>query len=164
MGLSSELCCDAGSFSCCCLNPQGVFNKRFEAIFPRSWNSALRGLSPGPPAAALPALLHSLPLLWAHQPPPCCESSWPGCLSLPLLLVWMNVSSLSPWLSDFHTARFSVSSGCFLFLTCPFGCTRSHSVYLRLHLGRKSACFFKKYHFPFFYSQVFQNITTINAV
>ena len=38
----------------------------------------------------------------------------PGCPSLPLLLVWMNVSSLSPWLSDFHTVWFSVSSGCFM--------------------------------------------------
>ena len=26
----------------------------------------------------------------------------------------MNVSSLSPWLLDFHTVQFSVSSGCFL--------------------------------------------------
>ena len=28
----------------------------------------------------------------------------------------LDVSSLSPWLSDFHTVRFPVSSGCFLFL------------------------------------------------
>ena len=54
----------------------------------------------------------------------------PGCPSPPLLLVWMNVSSLSPWLSDFHTVRFSVISGGFLFLNCccPFGCVRRHSV------------------------------------
>ena len=30
--------------------------------------------------------------------------------SLPLLHVWMNVTSLIPWLSDFHTARFSDDS------------------------------------------------------
>ena len=43
----------------------------------------------------------------------------------------MNVSSLSPWLSDFHTIRFSVSSGCFLFLNCypSFGWARRHSVF-----------------------------------
>ena len=55
----------------------------------------------------------------------------PGCVSPPLLLVWVSVSSLSPWLSDFHTVRFSVSSGCFLFLNCPcpyFGCARRRSV------------------------------------
>ena len=58
------------------------------------------------------------------QLPPCCESS------PPLLLVWMNASSLSPWLSDFHTVRFSVISGCFLFLNycCPFDCARRHRV------------------------------------
>ena len=42
--------------------------------------------------------------------------------------VWVSVS---PWLSDFHTVRFSVSSGCFLFLSCccpSFGCARRRSV------------------------------------
>ena len=54
-----------------------------------------------------------------------------GCPSLPLLPVWMNVSSLSLWLSDFREVRFSVSSGCFLFLNCccpSFGCARKRSV------------------------------------
>ena len=46
-----------------------------------------------------------------HQPLPCCESSLPSCPSPPLLSVWMNVS-LTPWLSDFHTVWFSVSSRC----------------------------------------------------
>ena len=40
---------------------------------------------------------------------------YPGCLSPPLLSVWMNVSSLTPWLSDFHTVRVSGSSGYVLF-------------------------------------------------
>ena len=43
----------------------------------------------------------------------------------------MHVFSLSPWLSDIHTIRFSVRSGCFLFLNCccpPFGCARRHHV------------------------------------
>ena len=48
---------------------------------------------------------------WVLNPPPCRRESSP-----PLLPVWMNVSSLTPWLSDFHTVRFSVSSGWFLFL------------------------------------------------
>ena len=63
-----------------------------------------------------------------HQLPPCSESSLSGCPSLPLLPVWIYVSSLTPWLSDFHTVRFSVNSGCFLFLNCccpSFGCARS---------------------------------------
>ena len=37
----------------------------------------------------------------------------PSFLSLPLLQVWMNVSSLTTWLSDFHTVRFSGRSGFF---------------------------------------------------
>ena len=55
----------------------------------------------------------------------------PSCLSPSLLPVWMNVSSLTPWLSDFHTVRVFVSSGCFLFLNlcCPsFCCAKRHSV------------------------------------
>ena len=39
---------------------------------------------------------------------------------------------LSPWLSDFLVVRFSVSSGCFLFLNCrcpSFGCARRRSVF-----------------------------------
>ena len=35
--------------------------------------------------------------------------------ALSLLPVWMNVSSLSPWLLDFHTIWFSGSSGYFSF-------------------------------------------------
>ena len=66
-----------------------------------------------------------------HQLPPRCESSPPGCPSPPLLPSWVSVSSLSPWLLDLHTVRFSVSSDCFLFLNCycpSFGCIRRHSV------------------------------------
>ena len=33
----------------------------------------------------------------------------PLCSSLLLLPIWMNVTSLIPWLSDFHTAQFSDS-------------------------------------------------------
>ena len=71
----------------------------------------------GPPAAASRHLAVS----------PLC----PGSPSTPLLPVWMNVSSLSPWLLDFHTVQFSVSPACFLFLNCccpSFGCARRHSV------------------------------------
>ena len=120
--------------------PTGVFNQRFEALFPRAGALgcvvcfALRGFLPiylcanvgpwGLLAVALPAPL--VPQSSTSLGPVC-----PSCLSPPLLPVWMNVSSLSPWLSDFHTVRFSVSSGCFLFLNycCPsFVCARRHSV------------------------------------
>ena len=127
--------------------PMGVFNQRFEALFPGAgalgctvclspqllllvYPHSNVGLPTLPAAASLglPAAASPTPVL---QLLPCCESSLPDCPSLPLPLVWMNVSSLSPWLSDFHTVLFSVSSGCFLFLNfcCPsFGCARSHNV------------------------------------
>ena len=60
-------------------------------------------------------LLHQPPPHWVHQLRPCSESSPPGCPSPPLLPVWMNVSSLTPWLLDSHTVRLSGSSGWFLF-------------------------------------------------
>ena len=116
--------------------PTVIFNEWFEALFPHTGTLGctvchlVHKLLPHQPAAALPAPLHSPPSHWVHQPPPCCESFLPRCPFPPLLLMWMNVSSLSPWLSDFHTVRFSVSSDCFLLLNCcpSFGCARRHSV------------------------------------
>ena len=112
-----------GVCSAAASTPTGVFNQRFEALFPPAGALGCAVCHPvHHNAAALPTLLHNPPPRWVRWPPP-------GCLSPPLLPVWMNVSSLTPWLLDFHTVRFSVSSGCFLFLNCcPFGCARRHSV------------------------------------
>ena len=118
--------------------PTGVLNQRFEDLFPRTGTLGCAVcLTPqlflqvylysnvGPPAPQS-ATLPGLPAIALHTQ----EPSQPGCLSLPLLLVWMNVSSLTPWLSDFHTVEFSVSSGWFLFLNLLsfFHCLRRHSV------------------------------------
>ena len=75
-------------------------------------------------------LVHQLPLCW--------ESSLPGCLSPPLLLVWMNVSS-TPWSSDFHTVWFCQFWLVFVFkfVVLPL-LVWGGSVYLCLHLGWKS--------------------------
>ena len=118
--------------------PTGVFNQWFEALFPRAGTldccavcHLVHQLLPRRPAAALPIPLYNPPPHWVCQLLPCRESYPPRCLSPPHLPVWMNVSSLFPWLLDFHTVRFSVSSGCFLFLNCccpSFGSTRRHSV------------------------------------
>ena len=82
------------------------------------------------------------------QPPPCCESSLPGCPSPLLLPVWISVSSLTSWLSDFHTVRFSGSSGCFLFLNLLLSffwlCEEARCVYPCLHLVQKSLISFSK--------------------
>ena len=63
----------------------------------------------------------------------------PGCPSPPLLPVWMNVSSLFPWLSDFHTVRFC--QFWLIFVLKLLLCKEAQYVYLRLHLGRKSKTF-----------------------
>ena len=77
------------------------------------------------------------------------SSSWylamcplcPGCPSPPLLPVWMNVSSLTSWLLDFHTVRFSGSSGYILllnlFLSFFWLYKEVMCVYLCLNLGQK---------------------------
>ena len=117
--------------------PTGVYNQRFEALFPCTGTLGcvvchpVHQLLPHRPAAPLPILLHNPPPHWVRQPPPCSESSLPCCLSPPFLPVWVSVSSLSPWWLDFHAVQFSGSSGCFLFLNCfcpSLGCVRRHSV------------------------------------
>ena len=121
--------------------PTGVFSQRFEVLFlhtgalgcvvclvPQLFLPVYLHVNVGPPA--LPAAALPTPVL---QPPPHQESS------PPLLPVWMNVSFLSPWLSEFHTVCFSVSSGCFLYLNLLLSffwlCEEAQCVYLRLRLG-----------------------------
>ena len=103
--------------------PTNFFHQRlWGSIYPH-WNPGLCGLShstvvspglstlkcgttwctscclthPSPPVATLPRVLST-----------CCPP-------LPLLLVWMSVSSLTPWLSDFHVVQFFCLSWLFLF-------------------------------------------------
>ena len=117
----------AGTLGCTvCLPPQ-----LFLPVYPHA-NVGPPALSatalPGPPVTAVP-----IPGL---QPLPCPKSSLPGCPSPPLLLVWMNVSSLTPWLSDLYTVRFSGSSGYFLFL----------KLFLSFWLGREAKCIYLCFH------------------
>ena len=52
----------------------------------------------------------------------------------------MNVSSLTPWLSDFHTVHFSAIFGCLLFLNLLsffWLCEEAKYIYLYIHLGQK---------------------------
>ena len=91
--------------------PTGVFTQRFEALFPHAGTLGCMVCFTSPPA--LPVYLRSnmgsrgLPATTLPTQViellPCHESSPPGCPSPPLLLVWMNISSLTPWLSDFYT-------------------------------------------------------------
>ena len=93
---------------------------------------------PSPPATASPtrSSSHSLAAFLLPQ-----------CSSLPLLPVWMNIPSLTPWFSGFHTVRCPGSYGNFLFLNLfSFWLFEEVKyIYLCLHLGQKSllACLFR---------------------
>ena len=140
MGLSNELSCEAGSFSCHLIPHRFFQSEVLRLYFP----------VPGPcivwsvwlPSVSSPFVCTQMWDHLLHQPPPCCLSSPPCCLSPPLLPVWLNVSSLCPWLSDFHTVRFSGSSGCFLFLKLLLSLfwlfEEAQCIYLYLRLCQKS--------------------------
>ena len=154
MGLSNELSCETGSFSRH-HNPHRFFQSEvlslyFPALDPWVAQSVLL---PSCSSWFIHMQMWDQPALrLACQLPPHLPSSsshcpaWsllhPSCPSLPLLLVWMNVSSLTLWLLDFHTVQFSGISGCFLFLNLLLSyfwlCEEAQYVYLHLHLGRKS--------------------------
>ena len=99
--------------------PQVFSVTGFEALFSLCWNPGLRslsrsqvvppGLSTSKSGTAWSSSCHLVPLVLEHP-------LHPSCLSPPLLPVCMNVSSLTPWLFDFHTAQFYGSSSYFLFL------------------------------------------------
>ena len=126
----------------------GSFNHRFWGFISPLWNPGLCGLSHSPVvplglSACRCGTAYStsclLPRSSSHHlaVSPLC----PGHLSLSLLPVWMNVSSLTPWLSDFNTGRFSGSSGWFLFLSLLLSffwlCKEAKCIYLCLQLGQK---------------------------
>ena len=98
--------------------PTGVFNQRFEALFPRTETLGCTGLSCSPVVS---------PGLSTHE----CGTAQSAicCLAGP-----------PAWLSDFHTVQFSVSSGCFLFLNLLLSfwlCEEAKCIYLGLHRGWK---------------------------
>ena len=142
MGLSNELSCEAGSFSCCHLNPCRCFQSEIRGLFPRAGTLGcvvchrVHQLLSRWPAAALPSPLHNLPPCWVCQPLRVCLPP-PSKSSPPRLRVSAPPTGLGEFLFFISLvvglpySRFSVSSGSFLFLNCccpSFGCARRHSV------------------------------------
>ena len=131
LGVSNELSCKAGSFSHChnphrFLQPE-VLRLSFPTLEPWvAWSVSLPSCSSW---FICMQMWDHLLANWSSSHHlaayPLCHS----CPSLSLLLVWMNVSFLTPWLLDFHTVHFPGISAYFLFLNyCPFGCPRRQSV------------------------------------
>ena len=116
MGLSKEPSCEAGSFSHN-FNPHRVLQPEVLRLS-FSWAGNLGYRVCLTPQLFLLAYLHvnvGLPCMpeatLPAQTTTLLCAILPRCLSPPLLPVWMNASSLIPWLSDFHTIQFSGSSG-----------------------------------------------------
>ena len=145
--------------------PTGVFNQRFEALFPRTGalfctvcsppllfllvylcvNVGSWGLSAvslwGLPAAALPTRLHNPSPRWVRQPPLCRESSLP----------WLPVSAPPTGMDKCFFFISLVVGLPYSLIFCQFWlffvfklllsffwlCEEAQCVYLRLHLGRK---------------------------
>ena len=96
--------------------PTDVFSQWFEALFPHTGILGclvchlVHQLLPLLPAAALPTQLHNPPPRWVRHLAGSASHRLAESplhlflpLSPPLIPVQMNVSSLSPWLLDFHT-------------------------------------------------------------
>ena len=139
MGLSNKLSCEAGSFSRCHNSHRFLLPEVLRLYFPQletwvAWSVSLPSC-PSWLSTHSCGTAHSASCSLAVRP------LHPCCLSLPLLPVWMNVSSLTPWLLDFYTVWFSGSTGYFLFLNWLLSfwlCEEEKCICLCLHLGRKS--------------------------
>ena len=110
--------------------PTEFYSQRFWGFSSPHWNPGLRGLSYSQVVPPSLSACKCGTIRWAS-----CHLAvgplHPSCLSPPLLPVWMKVSSLTPWLLDFHTVQFSGSSGsfCFKISCCPsFDCARKQSM------------------------------------
>ena len=159
MGLSNKLSCEAGIFSYH-LNPHRSFQSEILSLYfpileplvccsvclaPQLFLPVYLHVNVGPPRSTSCCLTQYTSHLLTHPGPPAAtllSPLHPSFPSPPLLLVWMNVSSLTPWLSDFHTVQLSSSSGYVLFLNLFLSffwlCEEARCIYLRLHVGQKS--------------------------
>ena len=143
MGLSNELSCEAGSFSCC-HNPSRFLQPEvLRLYFPCA----------GTPGCTVCLTLQLFPLvcLPANVEPSRCHLVVSSPPQLPVSAPFTSLEayfSLISQLSDFHTVQFSGNSGCFLFLNLLLSlfwlCKKAKRICLCLHLGWK---FFPKIFF-----------------
>ena len=117
----------------------GVFNQRFEALF--SSAGALGCVVCLTKQLFFSVYPHGNVGLSGRQLPRVLSPRLPVSTPPTGLDECFFFSSLTPWLSDFHTVRFSGCSGCFLFLNLLsffWLYEEAQCVYLRLHLGQMS--------------------------
>ena len=146
MGLSKELSCEAGVFSCCC-NPHRFFQSEcLRLYFPllEPWVAQSVSL----PSCSSQYICMQMWDYWsiALSSLVCqllsCQESSPPWLLASAPPTGLDECFLTPWLSVFHTVQFSVSSCYFLFLSLWLSffllCKEAKYIYLCLHLGWKS--------------------------
>ena len=103
MGLSNRLSYEAGS-SPAATTPTGFFSQGFWGFISLCWNPGLCSLSRSP---VVPPSLSACQCGTVRSTS-CRLTTIPlrsGCPSPPLLPIWVNVSFLTPWLSDFPISR-----------------------------------------------------------
>ena len=127
--------------------PTGVFNQRFEALFPRAGTLGcvvchlVHQLLPRRPAAALPTLLHNPPPCWVRQLLPCHKSSPPQLpistppTGLDECFFFISLVVRLPYSSIF--CQFCLIFVFKLLLSFFSLCEEAQCVYLRLHFGWK---------------------------
>ena len=148
MNLSNEHSCEGGSFSCCHLNPTGVFNQRFKALFPCTGTL-------GCTVCLTPQLL-LLVYLYANMGLPSPQStaspSPPATTLLRVLSTWLSISTPPTSLDEcffFNSlvvglpyssifCQFWLFFGLNLLLPFFWLCDKTQCVYLCLHIGWKS--------------------------
>ena len=103
------------AFSPAASTPTGFFSQRLWGSISLHWNPGSRDLSHSPVVTpGLPA--HKCGTALSTSRSLTVSPLQPGCPFPPLLPVWINISSWTPWLSDFHTVQFSGNSEGGLFL------------------------------------------------
>ena len=155
VGLSNKLSCEAGSFSCCRLNP----HRRFGVLFPCAGTLGCAVClipqlfllvylhtevePPTLPAAALPALVLQLPqqVLSTRIPISAPPTSLCECFFFNSLVVRLPYSSIFCQFWLFFVFKFVV-----VLLVVGGGTVCLQCVYLHLHLGRKSYNYFLSFH------------------
>ena len=139
MGLSNELPVKLG-VSSTTATPTSFYSQRFWSFISPWWSPGLHCLSCSPVVPpSLSACKSGTTLSSRHRLTTC--PLCPSCPSPPPPPVWMNVFSLTPWLSDFQIVWYSSSSGYFFvfkFVILLLVVQGGKCIYLCLHLGQKS--------------------------
>ena len=148
MGLLNELSCEAGSFSCHCNPHRFLQSEVLRLYFPTLeplvvWSVLFPSFSSQFTSMQMWDCPPPIPLPWSSSCHLAASPFHTSCPFPPLLPVWMNVSSLTPWYWTSIQFNLLVFLVMFLFLSLLLSffwlCKKAKCVYLHLHRGWESA-------------------------